>query len=231
MLRKSLMATIALTLAVLTSGCMKFNMDLTVNKDDTVQGSMIIAFSNEALDLANSMGGSSSLDTNTLIQKQDGMTTEPFKDDKFTGTKVTFSPKKFSEFSTGTVDSLKFTRTGDIVSVSGALDLSGGDPTTFEQAQANPMTAGLLKNFDISIRLTLPGKVTSTSGVVSGNTVTFKGTPGAKLVIDAKSDQSPTSDSSMLIFGGVAVAAVAVGVVLFLRSRKGKVVETQEVVE
>jgi len=29
----------------------------------------------------------------------------------------------------------------------------------------------------------------------------------------------------------VAVAAVAVGVVLFLRSRKGKVVETQEVVE
>lgn len=231
MLRKSLMATIALTLVVLTSGCMKFNMDLTVNKDDTVQGSMIIAFSNEALDLANSMGGSGALDTNTLIQKQDGMTTEAFKDDKFTGTKVTFSPKKFSEFSTGTADSLKFTRTGDIVSVSGTLDLSGGDPTTFEQIQTNPMTAGLMKTFDISIRLTMPGKVTSTTGVVSGNTVTFKGTPGEKLVIDAKSDQSATADSSMLIVGGVVAAAVVAGVVLVLRNRKGKVVETQEVVE
>lgn len=231
MLRKTLMATIALTLVVLTSGCMKFNMDLTVNKDDTVQGSMIIAFSNEALDLANSMGGSNALDTSTLVQKQDGMTTEPFKDDKFTGTKVTFSPKKFSEFTTGTADSLKFTRTGEVVSVSGTLDLSGGDPTTFEQVQNNPMTAGLMKTFDIAIRITLPGKVTSTTGVVSGNTVTFKGTPGEKLIIDAKSDQSATSDPSIVIIGGIAATAVALGVLLFVRNRKGKTAVTQEVAE
>ena len=223
MFRKSLMAAIALTFVVFTSGCMKFNMDLTVNKDDTVEGSMVVAFSNSALGL---MGGGNPLDTADLGQDQEGVTTMPYKDSEYTGTKVTFEPKKFSEFSTGaTGEELSFKRDGDIVTVSGAINLNNGDIDTaqLEEYKSNPLTSYLFENMDISVSITLPGKVTSKAGTVSGNTVTFKGDLGEKIVIDATSDQStPSNLPAVIAFSSIAAAMVALGTFAVVRSRRAK---------
>lgn len=221
--RKSLMAAIALTFVVFTSGCMKFNMDLTVNKDDTVEGSMVVAFSTSALAMA---GGANPLDGADLGQDQEGVTTTPYKDNDYTGTKVTFEPKKFSEFSTGaTGEQLKFKRTGDIVTVSGAIDLNGGDIDTaqLEQYKSNPLTSYLFENMDISVKITMPGKVTSKTGTVSGNTVTFKGDLGEKIVIDATSDQStPSNVPAIIAFSSIAAAMLGLGAFAVIRGRKAK---------
>ncbi|NBR24023.1 MAG: hypothetical protein EBU08_09685 [Micrococcales bacterium] len=223
MFRKSLMAAIALTFVVFTSGCMKFNMDLTVNKDDTVEGSMVVAFSNSALGL---MGGGNPLDTADLGQDQPGVTTMPYEDSEYTGTKVTFEPKKFSEFSTGaTGEELSFKRDGDIVTVSGAINLNNGeiDTTQLEEYKSNPLTSYLFENMDITVSITLPGKVTSKTGTVSGNTVTFKGDLGEKIVIDATSDQSTASNMpGVIAFSAIAAALLGLGAFAVIRSRKAK---------
>lgn len=223
MFRKALMATIALTFVIFTAGCMKFDMELTVSENDTVEGSMIVAFSNSALGL---MGGGNPLDDADLGQDEEGVTTTPYKDSEYTGTKVTFEPKKFSEFSTGaTGEELSFKRTGDIVTVSGAIDLNNGeiDTAQLEEYKSNPLTSYLFENLDISVKITLPGKVTSKTGTVSGNTVTFKGDLGEKIVIDAVSDQStPSNVPAIIAFSSIAAAMLGLGAFAVIRGRRAK---------
>jgi hypothetical protein len=221
MIRKTLAALAALTIVLVTSGCMKLNLDLSVNKDDTVSGSLILAYSNEALALANSMGSSSSLNTDSLITQQPGMTVTAYKDDKYTGSKITFDAKPFSEFSTGTsAGALKFTRAGNIISVTGAIDMSGGDPSTIEQVKNNPLTSGLFQKSDISVSITMPGKITSKTGVIEGNKVTFKGQLGDNIVIDAQSDDSAGFDVATIAIAGGALALLAAGGAFLVIRRK-----------
>lgn len=208
MFRKILVAVLTLSIASLLSGCMKVNLDLTVNDKDEVSGTMVLAFNKEAVALAESMGGSNALNTDSLITEQEGMTVEPYEDENFSGSKVTFDTVPMTEFSSGaTGESLKFVRDGNVISVSGVLDMSGDDPTLLESAKNNPLTSGFFDSSDISVSITLPGKVSSTGGTVEGNTVTFKGQLGDRLVIDAKADTS--QDFTM-------VAAVSVGVLALL---------------
>jgi hypothetical protein len=230
-MKRGIFATsIAIILIFITSGCMKLNMNLVVNEDDTVSGDMIIAYSNQALALAESYGSSNALDVNNLITKQDGMTVTPYKDDSYTGSKVTFAKKPFSAFSTGTsADSLTFTKTGNIVKVSGVLDMSGNSSSSVSDAMSNPLTASLFSTSDIAVTITMPGKVTSSTGTVNGQTVTFKGKLGDKLVISAEADE--TKDNTLLFVGIGAAVLAALGAAAFILRRKSKAVPAEAAVE
>jgi hypothetical protein len=221
MFRRIQIALAAGSILLFTSGCMKADMDLTVNQNDTVSGSVIIAFSNDAINLANSLGSSSALNTDSLIQEQPGITSVPFKDADYEGTKISFENRPFSEFATGTAaDSLKFTRDGDIVSVTGAIDMAGEDPTAIDQIRTNPITSGLFAKSDISVSITMPGKILESSGNVVGNTVTFSGELGDNIVIDVKADTSSGINPIGLGIGAVVVAgAVAAGIVVMNRRK------------
>lgn len=220
-MRKILATIAAFTAVLITSGCMKLNLDLTVNKDDTVSGALIIAYSNDALALAESMGSASSLNTDSLISEQPGMTVAAYKDDNYTGSKITFDAKPFSEFSTGTTaGALNFKREGNIVSVTGSIDMSGGDPSSIEQAKNNPLTSGLFDKSDISVSITMPGKITSKTGVIEGNKVTFKGQLGDNIVIDVQSDDSAGLDVATIAIAGGAIAVLAAGATFLLIRRK-----------
>jgi hypothetical protein len=221
MIRRVQIALASLAVLFLTTGCMKVNMDLTVSENDTVSGSMILAFSNDAIELAESMGSDSALDTDSLVTEQPGLTIEPYKDADYAGTKITFDEKPFNEFSTGTTaDTLQFKRDGDVISVTGAVNMAGDDPSTIEQIKTNPITAGLFEKSDISISITLPGKILETSGSVVGNTVTFKGELGDNITIDAKSDVSAGFDVLPLAIGGLALAGVVAGSVFVVNRRR-----------
>lgn len=227
MLRKVLATATAIGIMFITTGCMKLNLDLTVNKDDTVSGAMVIAYSNDALALAESMGSASSLNTDSLISEQPGMTVAPYKDDNYTGSKITFDAKPFSDFSTGTTaGALSFKREGNIVSVTGSIDMSGGDPSSIEQAKNNPLTSGLFDKSDIAVSITMPGKITSKTGIIEGNKVTFKGQLGDNIVIDAQSEDSAGLDVMTIAIGGGALAVAAAGATfLILKRRKTPKVE------
>jgi hypothetical protein len=221
MFRRIQVALAAVSILLFTSGCMKVNMDLTVNKNDTVSGSVIIAFSNDAIDLAKSMGSESALSTDSLIKEQPGIKVEPFQDANYQGSKVTFEERPFDEFSTGTdADSLKFTRTGNIISVTGAIDMAGDNPTLIDQVRTNPITSGLFAKSDISVSITMPGKITSTTGVIDGNTVTFKGELGDNIIIDAQADDSLAFDPLAIGAGVLALAGAGVAGAVLLKRRK-----------
>lgn len=212
-------ASVAILLA--TSGCMKVNLDLTVTEDDTVSGSMILAFSNDAIELAKSMGSDSSLNTDSFVTEEPGMEVEQYKDADYEGTKITFDERPFSEFSTGTsADSLNFKRDGSIVSITGAINMAGDDPSAIEQIKTNPITSGLFDKSDISVSITMPGRILETSGTVVGNTVTFKGELGDNIVIDVKADTASSVDFVALAIGGVAIAGAATAGVILLNRRK-----------
>jgi hypothetical protein len=226
MFRRIQVALAAVSILLVTSGCMKVNMDLTVNKNDTVSGSVIIAFSNDAIDLAKSMGSESALSTDSLIKEQPGIKVEPFLDAEYQGSKVTFEERPFDEFSTGTdADSLNFTRNGNIISVTGAIDMAGDDPTLIDQVRTNPITSGLFAKSDISVSITMPGKLTSKTGVISGNTVTFKGELGDNIIIDVQADDSLVFDP-LAIGAGVVVLAGAAAVGVLLMNRRKTAVQT-----
>ena len=220
MIRRIQVAIASAAILFVTTGCMKVDMDLTVKENDTVSGSMILAFSNDAIELAGSMGSNSPLNTDSLVTEQPGITTEPFKDADYTGTKITFDEKPFSEFSTGTsADTLQFKRDGDIISVSGALNMSGDDPTNIEQLKSNPLTSGLFEMSDISISITLPGKVLESTGSIVGNTVTYTGEIGDNILIDAKADVSTGLDILPLAIAGLVLAGAVLGGFVILRRR------------
>jgi hypothetical protein len=200
---------------------MKAEMDLTVNQNDTVSGSVILAFSKDAIDLAGSLGSSEALSTDSLIQEQPGITSVPFSDADFEGTKISFENRPFSEFATGTAaDSIMFTRDGDIVSVSGVIDMAGEDPTVIDQIRTNPLTANLFAKSDISVSITMPGKILESTGVVQGNTVTYTGQLGDNIEINIKTDTSSGFNLLAIALGGLAIAGVVAGALLILNRRR-----------
>jgi LPXTG-motif cell wall-anchored protein len=64
----------------------------------------------------------------------------------------------------------------------------------------------------------MPGKVTSTTGTVKGNTVTFKGKLGDKLVIEAQADE--TNDNTLLFVGiGAAILGLLAAAGFLIRKK------------
>ena len=222
LIRKLVSATILLLVAFSAAGCMKVSMDLVVDNEDNVSGSAIIAFSKEAIALADSYGAGNSLNTDSLITPQDGMTVDAWEDDKYKGSKITFDKKPMASFSTATAGSaISFTREGNNILVSGDLNMAGDQSGSIEQLQNNPLTSGMFATSEVSISITLPGKVTSTNGVVEGNKVTFKGKLGDDIVIDAKADTSQDFTMIYVIVGAIVALGAVGGGIALARRKKG----------
>ena len=180
-LRSSGRAAAVCLLAILMTGCIKLNMDLQLQSDDTVDGSVIFAVNKQVLQLTGKSfddltGGQSAVPSGVPVQTSD------YDDDQYSGKKYTFEDVPISRFSgDGSTDSLSIVHQGDTFVVSGALDLSAADTSQIPNADQAFSTA------DISLSITFPGAVQAASagGVISGNTVTWKPTFGAKTEITA----------------------------------------------
>ena len=82
------LATVAVLTLVLT-GCLKLDMALTVSPDDTVDGQIVFAVNKELLELTGQSVDDLLGDT-TVPSDVEGATQEPYEDDTFVGTRVTF---------------------------------------------------------------------------------------------------------------------------------------------
>ncbi|MCB7135106.1 LppM family (lipo)protein [Cellulosimicrobium marinum] len=177
------------TLALFLAGCMKMDMNLTLNEDDTADGTIIMAFSDE---FAESLGQDPQALWDQMGSEMEsdlppGATQEPYAEDGYTGTKMTYTGQPISEMSTGSADELSITREGDEFVVSGTMDMSdeelgldGSDPSTDE------MTRQMMDGFEVIISITFPGEVGETNGEVDGNTVTWRPVMGEVNEISAR---------------------------------------------
>ena len=154
-------ALVTLAVAAL-SGCLRFEADLTVNADDTVDGSYIVALE-EGTGAA--MGGSDTevakdiFDDSGLQTQFEHQWIHDYRANGFAGVEVEFRDEPLASFAP-TVDRFGITRDGDDFVVSGKASSTVED----DAAGANP---------EMTVTIAFPGPVKSANGKIDGNAVTW----------------------------------------------------------
>lgn len=210
-------------LALLLTGCLKLDMNLEIQSDDTVNGSVVFAVSKEVLELT---GGSAEdlLGDTPFPSDIEGMTSEEYDDGEFAGQKFNFEGVPITQFSDpADPESLQITREGDTFSVVGALDLSQG--LSGATGPLGGTGAQFLESAEIRIAVTFPGEVIEANGEVDGNTVVWTPEFGERLDIQATGSavESGGSSSTLLyVLIGVGVVAVIAIVIAVMMGRRKK---------
>lgn len=233
-------------LALVLTGCIKLNMDLVINSDDTVSGVVQFGVQKELLELTG-QSAEDLLGDAPLPSDAPGVTTEPFEDEEFAGQQFNFESVPIAQFNQTQVsgatgltgvpatDTLSITHQGDTFVVVGTLDLSGGD-ITGATSPFGGTGAELLESAEIRISITFPGDVIEApGGQIDGNTVTYQPGFGDLLEINATGsavddgdaeaaaggDDDGGSNLLLIIILIAVVAIVAIVVFLVLRNRRG----------
>jgi hypothetical protein len=236
-------------LVFLMTGCIKLNMNLGINSDDTVSGTVEFGVQKELLDLTGQNVEDLLGSDAPFPSSAPGVTIEPFDDGEFAGQQFTFEDLPIEQFNSGGIagasgataggagDTLQIAREGDTFVVTGVLDLSSG-----LSGATGPFggTGGaqFFESADIRIAITFPGEVLQApGGQIDGNTVIYVPEFGERLEINATgsavdngeaADVVGGSDSFLpliLIIGGVALVLLIV-LLLVVRGRKNKPGET-----
>ena len=105
-------------------------------------------------------------------------------------------------------------REGDEFHVTGGFDMSGQEFTGTEVPQE------FLDNFEFRISITFPGEVTSATGDVDGNTVTWEPKVGENTRIEAVASAIPSSSSPLLLIVLIALGALVLGAVVYFLTHR-----------
>jgi hypothetical protein len=214
----------------LATGCVKLNMDLTVNKNDTVSGTMVFAFSKEIAELGGD-ASESGTPTTGLLGDAENVTVTPYDDGEFVGSTYTFENLPLENFNPDISDSSSFgiQRVENEIIVSGVLDSSDEGSSMEDNPFGAAFVAGLMESTDIRISITLPGKITETNGELVDQTITWYGKFGERIDMSATSYSPQGIDIPWLPIAGIVLAALITGlVVLALTRRRGR--ESDELV-
>ena len=236
-------------LVFLMTGCIKLNMNLGINSDNTVSGTVEFGVQKELLDLTGQNVEDLLGTDSPFASDAPGVTVEPFDDGEFAGQQFIFEDLPIEEFNSGGVagasgatgvtgagDSLQIARQGDTFVVTGLLDMSSG-LSGVTGPFGGTGGAQFLESADIKIAITFPGEVLEApGGQIDGNTVTYLPEFGERLEINATgsavdngeaADVVGGSDSFLpllLIIAGVVLVLLLV-ILLVVRSRRNKVGE------
>ena len=186
-------------LAVALSGCIKMDMDMSVSKDEKINGSVVLALSKQLLDLS----GQTKAEVVKSMQKDwpklpRGSKPEVYDSDGFIGQKVSFKDLPASDFGkvmqsvgssnpTGGGDDITLVKENGSWKFAGTMDLSadltGGAGGTDKKSKDN--ASALLKGLKIKIKMTFPGSITKhdKDGKVSGKSITWEPKAPQKVVM------------------------------------------------
>jgi len=219
-------ALAAVSVVLLTTGCVKVTIDLTVNSNDTVSGTMVFAISKELAALSEeSESAATNPETGGLLKDAENVTIEPFDDGDFVGSAYTFEDLPLEEFAPeiGEESAFGLSRDGDNLIVEGVLDTSSAGPELEDNPFAGAFLAGLVSSSDLRVTITLPGEIKATNGTVEGQTITWKGSFGTKLEMNAVS-YAPLTNPLILIVGSSLAAGLIFGLLalFFLRAKRAR---------
>ena len=216
----------ALSIMLLTTGCVKLNLDLTVDGNDTVSGTMVFAVAKSLAELGGqSEAEATGPETENLFGDAENVKVEAFDDGDFVGSSYSFEGLPLEEFNPEVAEGSDFSlkRDGDNIIVSGVLDTVSDSEELENNPFGDALLAGLISSSEIRISITLPGQIKETNGTVEGQTVTWKGSFGEKLEINALA-YSPKIHPFVWIIGSSLAFGLLVGLIslIFLRVRRGR---------
>jgi hypothetical protein len=223
-------------LVFLMTGCIKLNMNLGINSDNTVSGTIEIGVQKELVDLTGQnvedlLGTDAPLPGNAP-----GVTVEPFDDGEFVGRQVILEDVPIEEFNSGGIvgasgatgasgptsgagDSLQIARQGDTFVVTGVLDLSRA-LSGVTGPLAGTGGARFYESADIKIAITFPGEVLQApGGEIDGNTVTYMPEFDERLEINATGSAVDNGEAADVVGGSdsfLPLILIIAGVVLVL---------------
>ncbi|WP_062527127.1 LppM family (lipo)protein [Demequina rhizosphaerae] len=195
-------ATVAL------AGCLRVEMNIALNPDDTADGSFLMAIEKGAGE-AFEMSDEDLLEQFSADSEGDFETgaVEPYEDEDYIGTRVVFDGEPLDSFAGETGDDLAIVRDGDDYVVSGSM--SGSEDEDL----------GSLPGADMVLSITFPGEVSDHNGTLEGTTVTWDLMDAPDELL-ARGSASPPSDFPVwawVAIGAGALAIVAIAVVVLLR--------------
>jgi hypothetical protein len=181
--RRALGAAALVASALLLSACMKLDVDLTLNSDDTATGTMLLAVSDRAAEAAQ-------MTPAELFEEMDGddlaegaAEVQDYAEDGFTGKRYVFEGSALTDVSDET---MQITRAGDDFVVEGSLPLTAEDLGFTEAELSDPAVKPLLDSVDINVTIAFPGAVSESNGTIEGNTVTWVAKIGEKNKLTAR---------------------------------------------
>jgi hypothetical protein len=211
-------------LATALAGCLKVDVSLEINDDESIDGHVIMAVSDELAQLTGQ-------DPETLAQQfeddvmedaPEGVTQESYEDDEFQGTRLVLDGVALEEFDFSDDETLSIVHEGDEYQVNGMLDMTGADELGDLSGEEQELIEGFADSMDVRVAITFPGDVIEHNGELEGRTVTWTPEFGETLDIQARAEDSAGSSFPWWIVGVVAaLVAVAVLVLLALRRRSG----------
>lgn len=207
------LTTLAALLVVLT-GCLQLNAQMSVRKDDTVSGRILVAGDQpEQAAALERLSAPSGLEQKVRIT--------PYSADGFTGREIYFTQLTFAEMDALSLAidiegarpyTLGFRRSGDTVSFSGSIDLS----------MLPADRAGSTTRVD----LTFPNRISETNGTVgAGNSVSWTPAPGSITRMQASSsypDPATRGFAVWMIVGVGAALLVSIGTILAARTSRAR---------
>lgn len=207
-------AAMATMLFVLT-GCLQLNAQMSVRKDDTVSGRILIAGDQPA-----ETTGLDKLAAPSGLEEKVRIT--PYSADGFTGREIYFTQLTFAEMDALSLAieiegarpyTMGFRRSGDTVTFSGSVDLSGIPVDRADAASTR-------------VELSFPNRISETNGTPGGgNSVSWNPSPGSITRMQASSsypDPAARGFAVWMIVGIGAALLVSIGTVLAARTARAR---------
>lgn len=208
-------AAVLLTLIFLAgslSGCVRVRAAMAVTEDDRVSGEFVVAIPT----ISDNDPGPKIPVPPEFKNKVRG---EPYKEEQFSGTRLAFDTLTFDELNQlvtnlsaiGTAAN-RFTfsmrRSGELVIVDGMVDL-----TSLPKDRT-----------DVKIKISFPGKITTTNGSEEDGTLSWNPRPGEITELSATVEYAGSSGSwtgwLVLVFGLAVAAAAMVGALALITHRR-----------
>ncbi len=207
----------ALVVVLVTTGCMKLDTKLTVSANDTISGTVTIAYANGALNQFDETLLQTVFPNTDHLFKGPGVTESNFADGNFAGKSYLFTSVPIDKLVSSGNDMvyLTFKREGDNINVTGALDTSSLKEAGVLVNLKDAQVFELFQESKIRIEITLPGTISYTNGKQAGNTVTWTGQLGDNMSIGAVATSKPDVVNWPLI-GGIVTVILALGAAFVL---------------
>ena len=214
--------TITLAAVLTLSGCFTVRVNLDLQPDNTVDGSVVVGVDQQ---LAEAAGGEAALidmlsseDASLFVDtpEEGTVVTKRYHDDGRVGVEYVLDAVPITEFGGGPGSDFSIIRDGDTFIVDGVLDVRGGLGNQVPKAPG-------LHSADVSVSITFPGAVIETNGEVDGSTVTWHPQVGRSLAISAVGEVDADFPMAWVRGAVVLIAVVLTGLVIVLVTRRRRV--------
>ncbi len=211
------MVALCIPLAFLLIGCVKMDIALTVNKDKTMSGTVVLALADSIAGLDSGGGSSGTSGTgrldNLVDQKAKGVTVSKYHQGGFMGEKVTFDHSPLKAFSSASQKDGSFAIAvkGNKAFISGVMDLSStGTLSSNSSPMDDALTKAMFASAQIRISVTFPGKVIESIGEISQDrrTVTWNPAFGEKTDLATTVDLASPMKLIPWALGGILLMAL-----------------------